>query len=291
MKRMSQKSINPAETCGIYIVIDDSCYSSLTKLLCVTEYVLRFSHNIRNPLDKVTGPITAKELSDSTIIWIKTSQQLDYFQEFTNLKSKSCKRTQLVWQLRLFLDSKRFLHCGGRIHNAPINELAKFPYLLSSKHHITKLIVYATHERIHHSGVSSTVTAIRQLYWIPAIRTYVRKLLRKCVICVKLTGKPYKLPDPPPLPKTRTEDPTPFSVCGVDFTGAMHVCEGESERKVCIYLFTCATTRAVHLEVVLDMTVESFMLAFRKFVGRRSLPRIMMSDNASPYLAAADELQ
>ena len=61
----------------------------------------------------------------------------------------------------------------GRIHNVPISKLAKFPYLLSPKHQITRLIVYATHERIHHSGVSSTVTAIRQLYWIPAIRVYV----------------------------------------------------------------------------------------------------------------------
>jgi len=71
----------------------------------------------------------------------------------------------------------------------------------------------------------------------------------------------------------------------------MHVCSGEGERKVYIFLFTCATTRAVHLEVLLDMTVESFMLTFWKFVGRRSLPRTMMSDNASTYLAATDELQ
>ena len=160
-----------------------------------------------------------------------------------------------------------------------------------AQNHTSKLIVYATHERIHHSGVSSTVTAIRQLYWIPAIRVYVRKLLRRCVTCARLTGKPYRLPDPPPLPKTRIEDPIPFSVCGVDFTGAMYVREGEGERKVYICLFKCATTRAVHLEVVLDMTVESCMLAFQKFVGRRSLPRTMMSDNASTYLAAADELE
>jgi len=109
--------------------------------------------------------------------------------------------------------------------------------------------------------------------------------------CVRLTGKPYRLPDPPPLPKTQTIDPTPFSVCGVDFTGAMYVLSGERERKVYICLFTCAITRAVHFEVVLDKTVESFMLAIQKLVGRRSLPRTMMSDNASIYLAAADELQ
>ena len=286
-----ERVINPANTSGIHLVIDAYRYSRLTKLLKVTVYVHRLCHNLKHPLDKITGPVTAKELSDATMLWIKTSQQLEYFKEIANLTSKPAKRTLLVRQLKLFLDSRGFLRCGGRIHNAPISELAKFPYLLSPKHPITKLLVYATHERLHHAGVSSMITAIRQLYWIPAIRVYVKKLLRKCVTCVRLTGKPYRPPDPPPLPKARIEDPTPFSVCGVDFTGAMYIREGDGERKVYICLFTCATTRAVHLEVVLDMTVDSFMLAFRKFTSRKSLPRMMMSDNASTYLAAADELQ
>ncbi|XP_065911151.1 uncharacterized protein [Dysidea avara] len=281
----------PAETCGIHIVIDVSRYSRLTKLFTVIVYVHRFGHNLKHPSDRVIGPITAKELSDATMLWIKASQQLEYFDKIINLMSKSPKHTLLVRQLRLFLDSRRFLCCGERIHNALISELAKFPYLLSPKHQITKLLVYATHERLHHAGVSSTITAIRQLYWIPVIRVYVRKLLRRCVTCLRLIGKPYRPPDPPPLPKVRIEDPTPFSVCGVDFTGAMYVWEGESGKKVYICLLTCATTRAVHLEMVLDMTVNSFMLEFWKFTSRRSLPRTMMSNNASTYLAAADELQ
>ena len=144
-----------------------------------------------------------------------------------------------------------------------------FPIYCPPKHQITKLLVYATHERLHHAGMSSTV---RQLYWILAIRVYVRKLLGRCVTCIRLTGRPYRLPDSPPLPKTRIEHPTPFSVCGVDFRAAMYVHEGDGERKVYIFLFTCATTRAVHLEVVIDLTVDNFMLTFRKFISRRSLP-------------------
>ena len=54
-------------------------------------------------------------------------------------------------------------------------------------------------------------------------------------------------------------------------------------------LYTCATTRAVHLEIVQDLTAETFLLAFRKFAGRRSLPRVMISDNGSTYLSAAAE--
>ena len=153
------------------------------------------------------------------------------------------------------------------------------------------LIVRATHERLCHAGVNSTVTVLCQLNWIPAIRQYVKKILRKYVTCNKLIGKPYKIPDPLPLPKLRVEQPNPFYVTGVDFTGALYIREKEDERKVYICLFMCVTTRAMHLEVVLDLTVESFMLAFRKFTSRRSLPRTMLSDNASTYLTAAEEIK
>ena len=62
------------------------------------------------------------------------------------------------------------------------------------------------------------------------------------------------------------------------------------EMKVYICLFTCAVTRAIHLEVVTDLTEENFLQAFRRFVSRRSLPYTMISDNASTYSAAANEL-
>jgi len=80
-------------------------------------------------------------------------------------------------------------------------------------------------------------------------------------------------------------------VTGVDFTGALYVRGSQGEIKVYVCLFTCAVTRAVHLEVVADLSVETFLLALRRFSGRRSTPKVMISDNASTYLAAADELK
>ena len=278
---------SPIQQLGVHLIINAHRYSKLTKLLTDTVYVLRICHNLKNTQQRRTSPITAKELSNAKLIWIKNMQQLHYSDDIDNLNSKSSKRTLLVRQLRLFLDTNGFLRFGGRIHNAPINELTKFPYLL----YFTRLLVYTTHEKLHHAGLNSTVTAIHQMYWIPTIRAFIKKLLRKCVVCTKLTGKPYKAPDPPPLPKARISNCILFSVCGVDFTGALYVREGETERKVYICLFTCATTRAVHLEIVLDMTVESFMLAFQKFASQRSVPKRRISDNASTYLSAANELQ
>ena len=87
------------------------------------------------------------------------------------------------------------------------------------------------------------------------------------------------------------QDVHPFTYTGVDFTGALYVKDGSQEVKVHLCLFTCATTHAVHLEIIQDLTADTFMLAFRKFAGQRSLPRMMISDNGSTYLSAAEELK
>ena len=82
----------------------------------------------------------------------------------------------------------------------------------------------------------------------------------------------------------------PFSITGVDFTGALYVKQNSEEIKVYLCLFTCATTRAVHLEVVTYLSTGTFLLAFRRFDSRRSLPVVMMLHNASTYISPAEEL-
>ena len=201
----SSSDMEQPQTHWPHCVIDASWYSQLSKLLSITSYVLRFCNNLRHPTDKILGPITAKELSTARLAWVQSCQSQVYEKEIINFKENSGKRLLLVRQLRLFLDNDGYLRCGRRIHNAPIDELAKFPYLLPANHEFTKLLIYTTHVKLHHAGVNSTVTALRQSYWIPAIRQCVKKILRKCVVCIKLIGIPYRVPDPPPLPKLRIE--------------------------------------------------------------------------------------
>ena len=96
----------------------------------------------------------------------------------------------------------------------------------------------------------------------------VRKLLRQCVICQKVIGKPYQAPNPPPLIKARIQEILPFEVTGVDFMGVLYVRASGREVKVYVCLFTCAVTRAVHLEIVTDLSTETFLQAFRRFSSR-----------------------
>ena len=86
-------------------------------------------------------------------------------------------------------------------------------------------------------------------------------------------------------------DIMPFTVTGMDFTKALYIQMNGAESKVYICLFMCAITRAVHLEIVTDLITETFLLALRRFASRKSLPRIIVSDNGSTYLSVAEELK
>ena len=78
----------------------------------------------------------------------------------------------------------------------------------------------------------------------------------------------------------------------VDFTGALfYKSVHQKHNKAYICLFTCAVARAIHLEVVTDMTTDSFLRAFRRFAGRRSLPSHMVSDNECTFIAAVEEIR
>ena len=165
----------------------------------------------------------------------------------------------------------------------------KFPNLLPPKHYFTRLVVQDPHDRVVHAGASTTITFLRQKYWIISIRQCVKTVLRKCVTCRKISGKAFNSPDLPPLPKNRIKDLTPFKVTEVDFSGTLYMKEKSgNESKAYICLFKCASNRAVHLELFSDFTEETFMQAFRRLCSRRSVPKIMISDNATTYLAAAN---
>ena len=104
-------------------------------MLSVSAHVIRFVENLKlQPQQRQLGPLTAEELHKVKLMWVKDMQQSVYWREVDNLqlilKKPKTPRVLLVRQLRLFLDKHGLLRCGGRIHNAPLSEVTKFPYLL-----------------------------------------------------------------------------------------------------------------------------------------------------------------
>ncbi|GFW56335.1 integrase catalytic domain-containing protein [Trichonephila clavipes] len=65
----------------------------------------------------------------------------------------------------------------------------------------------------------------------------------------------------------------------------------DNDAKQYILLITCAVTRSIHLELVGSMTTDTFLPAFRRFVARRGLYSMVISDNARTFKRAELELQ
>ena len=57
------------------------------------------------------------------------------------------------------------------------------------------------------------------------------------------------------------------------------------------FVSTRAATRAVHLEVVSDLTTHSFVQAFWRFTSHKSLPKVIISDKGTTCIAAASHLK
>ena len=64
----------------------------------------------------------------------------------------------------------------------------------------------------------------------------------------------------------------------------------DGPKKAWICLFSCMVTRAVHLELITDMTTEEFLLAFKRFIAQRGAPLEMISDNAAHFKLASKTL-
>ena len=74
-----------------------------------------------------------------------------------------------------------------------------------------------------------------------------------------------------------------FSTAGVDYAGPHNVKVNRQTKKMYVCLFTCATTRAVHLELVPDLSTETFVLAFRRFIINKGMPHTIYSDNGTTF--------
>ena len=123
---------------------------------------------------------------------------------------------------------------------------------------------------------------------MPKLRSLVKSIIHGCNRCKQDRVKRLQPPATGDLPDFRSQFTRPFAATGVDFAGPLQ-CKGEQGeiQKVYIALFTCAATRAVHLELCKDLTALEFQLALKSFIARRGTPSLMVSDNAKTFQATA----
>ena len=120
-----------------------------------------------------------------------------------------------------------------------------------------------------------TTVPLRQHYWISACRGLIGKILHNCLRCKRdsISPEPRFMGD---FPKERLSiDKTPYFApyFGPDF-GPYYLKRSKMTRttkgvkKCFVVLFTCLTTRAIHIGLAEDLSTDGFLLALRRFISR-----------------------
>jgi len=241
--------------------------------------------------------LTYNEISESTNLLIKYSQVQCYPLEYRALNSsKEINLTSPLITLNPIFQNE-LIKVGGRINLAKISIESKNQIIVPKNHPIAELLINHIHSLNLHVGREHTLALLRKKYWVPACRGIIRKVIFNCLYCKRqrIMPKPPIMSD---LPPDRLDIGTkPFVNTGIDYFGPIVVKMNRKTRanqatsKRYGVIFTCLTTRALHLELANDLSTDSFIMALRRFQSRRGSVKIIRSDNGTNFVGAENELK
>lgn len=144
--------------------------------------------------------------------------------------------------------------------------------IMPCEHRVSMLIVRHHHVRFAHQLTDATIASVRANFWIPKIRTLVKRVRHACQKCRIRSAQP-RPPMEGQLPPERMEMyARPFTRTGLDFFGPVHVTVGRRREKRWVALFTCLTVRAVHLEIAADLSTDACLVCIRNLCHLRGVP-------------------
>lgn len=267
-------------------------FSNLSKLKRVLAYCRRLTFKRS---ETKSAYLTTNELKAVMGRCILHYQEMCFSEEIQDLKrhNKVKKRSKLR-TLDPFIDKEGILRVGGRLEEASMSNDFKHPVIIPNKTYLMKLIIKDAHLKTMHGGPQLMMSYIRTSYWIFGLKSAVRRCARECTICIRHRGETYQQLMGQ-LPAVRVTPHRPFLNTGVDYAGPVQVKtskgRGHKSTKGYICIFVCMCTKAVHLEVVSDLTSQGFIAAFRRFVARRGYCKNIWSDNGTNFIGAAKELK
>ena len=236
------------------------------------------------------------KIEDTEVQVIKSAQREAFPEEYLALqRRKELPKNSKLLAFRPRLGEESQMRCESRIKYAEfLSHDARFPIILPRKHQVTKLIVKYFHEKANHaSGTNQTLAVLATRFWIISGREEIREWEKECNECLRRKAEAAKQ-IMAPLPQIRLRlSLRPFAQTAVDFGGPFVTIQGRRSRRQKRYfrLFSCLATRAVHLELPFGLDTDSFLNAFYQMVDRRGLPRKMLSDNGTNFVAAERELR
>ncbi|XP_047527823.1 uncharacterized protein LOC125064684 [Vanessa atalanta] len=271
-------------------------FSSFSKLVRVVAYCRRWLRIKKGLSSRPSSEaLERQEIEDSITVCIKKCQEEGFREELEELQKHGIidKKKKKLRTLNIFLDSEGVIRVGGRLEMSSLSFNGKHPILIPKESFLSGLLIADAHQKTLHGGPQLMITYLRSKYWIVGAKSLIRKYYRGCVICTRYSSRSTSQLMGQ-LPSARVTPNKPFLVSGVDYAGPINIRiskgRGNKSYKGYIALFICMSTRAVHLEVVSELSTLGFIAAFKRFVARRGRCAELYSDNGSNFVGAAREL-
>ncbi|XP_039762492.1 uncharacterized protein LOC120635541 [Pararge aegeria] len=237
-------------------------------------------------------PLSRKYIKQAETMLIQRIQNDSFKNEIQNLKDhkKFAKGSRLRRLTAVIEDD--IMHLETRL--SAVNNIAisyKKPIILDGKHPITRLIVNHYHQEYNHGNHNTIMNEIRQKYYVISLRNTVKSIARECQWCRIHKAVPITTPLGD-LPVERLQHKQyPFTCTAVDYFGPITIKIGRKTDKRWVALYTCLTTRAVHLEIATSLSADNMILTLRRMIARRGTPKTMFSDNGTNFIGANKEIK
>lgn len=278
--------INKKSTISDEIISD--C-SSLVRLCRRIALIRRFIRKCqKKPSDE--GFITAREFDEALMTAVKITQNKYFSAEIKQLQGeKTLPKESELKTLVPFIDANDLIRVSGRLENSDLPYDAKHPIIIPKQSHFAQLLVRWYHAKNLHASTTLLLATIRSRFWITGGRRTVKNLIHRCIICHRHRAKAAEQLMGQ-LPVSRVRPARPFSYVGVDYAGPFNMKpnlpRSTTRLKGYIAVFVCMATKAIHLEVVSEMSAQAFIAALNRFCARRGTCNTIFSDNGTNFVGA-----
>lgn len=250
------------------------------------------AENLNAQIEEMKQANFTQELLKAETYLFKQAQQEEYADELQRLQDEGqVAKTSKLYKLSPYLDDAGMIRHETRLRNALPPMTARNPIILPRSHPISQLMVQRYHERLLHAQSETVVNELRQRFYIAKIRRVVQRVAHMCQYCLVKKAMPA-VPRMAPLPLARIAVTCPpFTHAGVDYFGPIYVTVRRSSEKRWGVLFTCLSSRAIHLEIATSLNISSCILAITSFMGRRGTPKAFYSDRGTNFIGSERILQ
>ena len=240
------------------------------------------------------------EFAAAIKFWIKIAQEESFAQEKSDLKeSRAVAKNSTLTKFLPELDDEELIVCSSRLKLQKETPARKaLPWILPKHNSIVEKFILMLHTRALHAGPKQLLYYLNRQFVLQGGREEVRRIIHLCKTARCRNPTPVD-PRMAPLPSQRIDERQPFTCVSTDMFGPFlvrHECQekdcphSRAPAKVYGLIFTCMATRAVHVELLEDMSTETFLQALRRMIARRGHTAYIYSDNAKSFLAAKAEL-